>query len=68
MMNAQWQEHTDPRVSFINPELSLFGGFSVHKKNYAPIMKAGREAAEKFLKEKTGLASFFLYLHRTKRL
>ena len=54
MMNAQWQEQSDPRVSFINPELSSFNGFSIHKKNYEPIMQAGRAAAEKFLKEKTG--------------
>lgn len=51
MMNAQWQEPSDPRVSFINPELSSFTGFSVHKKNYDPIMEAGRIAALEFLKE-----------------
>ncbi len=53
MMNAQWHGHDDPRVSFINPELSEFNGFSVHKKNYEPIIEAGRVAAKKFLQEKT---------------
>ena len=53
MMNAQWRELDDKRVSLISPDLSSFNGFSVHKKNYEPIMNAGRDAAKKFLKEKT---------------
>ena len=49
MVNAQWQESTDPRVTIISPELNEFKGFSIHKKNYEPIIEKGRDAAKKFL-------------------
>jgi len=49
MVNAQWEEPTDPRVIIISPDLKEYKGFSIHKKNYEPIIEKGRLAAREFL-------------------
>ena len=51
LMNSQWRDITDPRVSIITPNLMGYNGFSVAKKNYEPIVQSGRDAAVEFLKK-----------------
>jgi len=53
LINAQWRDNSDSRVHMITPDLEKFTTYSLQKKNYEPIIQAGRDAAMKFLQEKT---------------